>query len=183
MADKYLVPCTCGQTLRVGVHQAGSPLQCQCGAEVVVPPLRKLRELPREAGEAAPSPGAWSPRHAVVFGGALLTVLLLAWAGWNFANEPRMPEFDTIRERQLSERTETILENAPPVEFWKSWLMMESDLATHGFDEIPDPQQQAWKQYAMSQRWQRSIILTAAGVVALITLVGGLVWPSARSNT
>lgn len=49
----YLVPCSCGETLRVRASQAGGQLTCQCGAMVSVPTIRGLKQLKMVADEAA----------------------------------------------------------------------------------------------------------------------------------
>jgi hypothetical protein len=43
MADRYVVTCGCGQCLEVGPSEAGSSVKCDCGAEVAVPSLSRLR--------------------------------------------------------------------------------------------------------------------------------------------
>ncbi|MBI1324440.1 hypothetical protein GC170_14820 [bacterium] len=46
----FALNCTCGRSFDVQAGQAGSTLKCQCGAEVQVPSVSKLREM---AGKAA----------------------------------------------------------------------------------------------------------------------------------
>lgn len=46
----FALNCTCGRSFEVQAGQAGSTLRCQCGAEVQVPSVSKLREM---AGKAA----------------------------------------------------------------------------------------------------------------------------------
>lgn len=46
----YALNCTCGHSFEVQAGQAGSTLKCDCGAEVRVPSISKLREL---AGKSA----------------------------------------------------------------------------------------------------------------------------------
>lgn len=47
----YLVSCTCGEQLRVRLSQAGEQLNCKCGANVSVPTIRGLKQLPVVADE------------------------------------------------------------------------------------------------------------------------------------
>lgn len=47
----YLVPCNCGEQLRVRVSQAGEQLTCNCGATVSVPTIRGLKQLTVVADE------------------------------------------------------------------------------------------------------------------------------------
>lgn len=78
----YLVPCTCGEKLRVRGGQAGEKLTCKCGATVAVPTVRNLRQLETVDDEAAPRPPLpWTALQGPLFslgtvalfiGGALL---------------------------------------------------------------------------------------------------------------
>jgi hypothetical protein len=43
MAGRFIVTCACGQCLDVGAELAGTFVTCDCGAQVVVPSLSKLR--------------------------------------------------------------------------------------------------------------------------------------------
>ncbi|WP_425617169.1 hypothetical protein NA78x_000840 [Anatilimnocola sp. NA78] len=54
----YLVPCSCGEKLRVRGGQAGEKLTCKCGQSVPVPTIRQLRQLETVADESAPRPSS-----------------------------------------------------------------------------------------------------------------------------
>ena len=45
MSEQFLLPCSCGQKVRVGNAQAGAGVRCVCGKSLTVPTLRGLREL------------------------------------------------------------------------------------------------------------------------------------------
>jgi hypothetical protein len=79
MAELYLLPCTCGQTVRVGKAQAGQAVDCACGKRHSVPTLRGLRELALAPVEAATTPArnpAWSPWHGAAFSGGIVTAVI-----------------------------------------------------------------------------------------------------------
>ncbi|MCI0358974.1 MAG: hypothetical protein L0211_10890 [Planctomycetaceae bacterium] len=91
MSAQYLLPCACGQKVRVEPAQAGGQVACACGAKLYVPTLRGLRQL-----EAAPpdksvrSAGRqWGPVRGAMFSiGLLVTVislLVLAYTYLQFA--------------------------------------------------------------------------------------------------
>ena len=74
MAELYLLPCNCGQKVRVGKAQAGQAVLCGCGQQLNVPTLRGLRELevaPAEATVAKAARPAWSPARGAAFSGGL----------------------------------------------------------------------------------------------------------------
>jgi len=52
----FLVPCSCGEKLRVRGGQAGEKLTCKCGASVAIPTIRHLRQLETVDDETAPKP-------------------------------------------------------------------------------------------------------------------------------
>src|SRR3954466_947072 len=77
MTSHYLLPCTCGQKVRIANAQAGGKVACGCGKSLAVPTLRGLRELelaPPETRSAA-SPG-WSRVHGGFFASGLLIATL-----------------------------------------------------------------------------------------------------------
>jgi hypothetical protein len=81
MSAQYLLPCSCGQTLRIEAAQAGEQIECACGKSVSVPTLREIRKLepaPVEAGSRRAA-GGWNAWNGLVFsGGAFLCLAALA---------------------------------------------------------------------------------------------------------
>jgi hypothetical protein len=78
MTQHFLLPCSCGQKVRVGNAQAGGQVICACGKSVSVPTLRGLRQLePAPVEVIGKTALQWSPVHGAAFAGALL----LATAG------------------------------------------------------------------------------------------------------
>jgi hypothetical protein len=75
MTEAFLLPCACGQKVRVGKAQAGQAVACTCGKSLSVPTLRALRELevapPDERPTKARKAAAWSPWHGAAFSGGL----------------------------------------------------------------------------------------------------------------
>lgn len=66
----YLLPCSCGQRLKVSTAQAGQPIRCACGNELTVPTLRGLRELEVDEGPTKArdrSQRTWDNRHRAAF--------------------------------------------------------------------------------------------------------------------
>lgn len=77
---KYLLPCSCGQSVPVGVHQAGLTVACACGKQLDVPTRRAITQLQPMVEAAPPSAtaGGWGLRQRMMFLGALLLVPALA---------------------------------------------------------------------------------------------------------
>lgn len=89
-ATKYLLPCTCGQSVVIDVGQAGQQVTCTCGRTQEAPTMRGVRALPiAEEASAADakvreSRPAWSSLQGALFGaGFLLAFIALCLAGYN----------------------------------------------------------------------------------------------------
>jgi hypothetical protein len=88
---KYLLPCTCGESIVVEVSQAGQHITCKCGQSVEVPTMRGIRALApaveenaKEAAIRRPA-GTWSETQGFIFGfGALLAIAGIAAAIYYF---------------------------------------------------------------------------------------------------
>jgi hypothetical protein len=89
MSHQYLLPCSCGRSVRVANAQAGGEVQCVCGKSLSVPTLRGLRALAPAPAEASSKVTlGWSPVHGVIFATALLAVTvgvaLVAYHLWRY---------------------------------------------------------------------------------------------------
>ena len=83
MKAVYLLPCTCGQKVRVDAGQAGAKVPCTCGQQLTVPTFRALRELEQEVPVAsAPVRGGatndWDAIRGILFSVGLLVLLVSA---------------------------------------------------------------------------------------------------------
>jgi len=89
MATTYLLPCTCGEKLRIDASQAGIDVPCRCGKVVKAPTLRGLSQLERveEAVTATPAP-EWGTRHRLTLIGSLIAAFGLVIAGWYWYTTP-----------------------------------------------------------------------------------------------
>ncbi len=84
---KYLLPCpACGTKTPVATGQAGQMLQCSCGKQFEIPPIRKLRDL--EPAEDEPLAPLWTKRQGLLFLGSLITVCSAAFAAVLWLNLP-----------------------------------------------------------------------------------------------
>ena len=106
---KYLLPCSCGQSIVVEASQAGQMVACSCGRSQEAPTMRGIRALEpaaqANAREAKPGqPAAWSPVQGGLFVlGILIAMAGIAAAGWygyeiQRINVPVPTEADFIRD-------------------------------------------------------------------------------------
>lgn len=85
----YLLPCSCGQKVRVSPSQAGGQVACNCGKSLAIPTLRGIRQLEPAADRAAKPVAAWSPLQGLLFSGGLFVAtvgaILIAWYSFQYA--------------------------------------------------------------------------------------------------
>ena len=125
MATRYLVPCSCGEQLKVEATQAGLSVTCRCGAATELPTLAGLRQYPLAETEAEPSPkGTWGARQGLLALGLMLIAasflaMLLAYLGRPREVEIPAPDHEELR-RQASQFS--------PTEAWEVWKSMPREL-------------------------------------------------------
>lgn len=182
MADKYLVPCSCGRTVPAGPNQAGSALTCECGNEVEVPPLRKLRSYPQQASQETTTGGQWTARHAVT---SALVALAIALGGYGLylrVAEPDMPQFGEFYQQAIDQDAERMLAEGKPIDFWRHWMVTGPLLREQGFAPIETPQEQATANYLADYRTRTTWLLMAAGVAGGLAAVAWLALPARAAD-
>ena len=162
MGIRYLVPCTCGETLEVEPSQAGLSVTCACGASTEMPTLMGLRQYPRADGQAAPSKtSTWGPRQGLMALGVILMVSSGVLMLQSYRGGPVEPRFESMDyEAVRSQASRMTLEQAR-----HEWNELPREL-----DGEPHPY---WSQYARATRnfrlWMISV--GAVTVVGLILVV------------
>ncbi|WP_146445311.1 hypothetical protein [Botrimarina colliarenosi] len=167
MSVRYLLPCSCGQSIPVSASQAGGRVTCECGAEREAPRLRELRQLPTDQPEAKATAG-WGFRQGVLSAGLVIAGLLAGVAGWFAAIEPAAPEPFDAAARQAA--VEQGLDAMPPVGLWQLQKTYYEPLVRNGFEVAQSPQDQAILARIDQCRLYRNSLLAAAGVVAALAV-------------
>ncbi len=132
MSVKYLLPCSCGKRVPVDATQAGERIRCDCGAEMEVPTLMKLRTL--EIAPASPQPRrrlafVWGPKQALMLLGSIFFLVGVGWAFYCLASRPyfvddRLAPIDALA---LWEVLKTGVDS-PPVRI-EQWVSASRDWA------------------------------------------------------
>ena len=168
MSDQYLLPCACGQKVRVGRAQAGQEVACVCGKPVQVPTLRGLRELEVAPPEAnAKTAGAWGPiRGALFSGGILVAVLALLFAGWQFWTYSIVSTMTTDHTQTVIAMEEEQIDEMSPADMFDVWHQIEEE----GIGPKMIPIWVAAKQQATSLTRQAifAIVIGVAGAIAAV---------------
>ena len=126
MEEHYLITCRCDAVHRVTTRQAGQTIACPCGAQLDVPTLRGLRQLPRETTDHNDTV-SWSFARGILFAvGLIFAVGGGAGAGlfhWRFSQLdqhllPRDREHENVRQ---------IYQAATAAESWQAWRELSDD--------------------------------------------------------
>jgi hypothetical protein len=88
MSVQYLLPCSCGQKVRVEAAQAGGQASCGCGKALTVPTLRALRQLevaePDKETRSRGVGSSWSRLQGAMFSlGLIVACVSLLVAAYN----------------------------------------------------------------------------------------------------
>jgi len=135
----YLLPCSCGQKLRVTAAQAGAQVACVCGSNLSVPTLRGLRQLEIAPPEStAKSAGHWSAVHGALFASGLLIasigLLFLAFYGLRYVQLGGHPIMRDITD-QVVKAEQLRIDKLTPVEALAEW----SENVKEGLGEPEEP--------------------------------------------
>jgi hypothetical protein len=126
MTQRYRLPCpSCARSFEVATPQAGETLVCDCGAQILVPKLRELRQLePAETAEERPLPSEnWNPIRGSLF---VLGMLLMAagiYASFRIQQERKQLNLTRPAFRELTYDVQELT----PLEAWEWWDYFRKD--------------------------------------------------------
>ncbi|NLX55210.1 MAG: hypothetical protein GXY58_08860 [Planctomycetaceae bacterium] len=166
---KYLLPCSCGQSMAIEVSQAGQSVQCTCGKTLDVPTMRLIRQLP-PADEVPEKTRVrdrhWSLRQRLFFscGLALLMGGLLSAAFFQMGRaglETEERPWDNL------ERAYQDIDTMDIEQTWELWTNVRNE-SIGPYNPPPFIRHRLW-----SARWYRSItislIVSAIGLVLTLS--------------
>jgi hypothetical protein len=145
---KYWLTCSCDKKYKVGIHQAGNEISCDCGRSLAVPSLIKLKKLPPAFVEVdLPVVVSRSEQSRKVLWGSGCAVLLvgLSVIVFGFTKRPTLEaaltqqteysyqgewvyqDFAPLTEEEyvLSLLTAEDIEGIAPAPSWSLWLALE----------------------------------------------------------
>lgn len=169
---KYLLPCTCGESIVVEVSQAGQRIACKCGQSLEVPTMRAIRELAPAVEENAKAAAArrpaqtWSQTQATIFAlGALLAVVGLGAALYYFywvivieVRPPTQAELDAMYAE---------IDKVPVDELYETFKQAR----THSLDSL-DPPFYIRALRLEAEYYRNGIIAAVVGGIGLLMMVG-----------
>ena len=178
MATTYLLPCTCGKPVRVVPRQAGDRVRCECGAEVEVPPLSKMRQLEEADPETAARAFSWGFREGVVTACLLICVAFASFGGLVWSQEPPPPR--PFSAEAWGAQAEKDIEGLTPLGIWRVWNLRYRPLTTEPLEEMLDPNQAAREQWGGFLRITRLACFGLAGLAGAIGLGSAAVLGSGK---
>ena len=175
MMQRYRLPCpSCARCFEVATPQAGETLSCECGAQILVPKLRELRqlELVEDAEERQPTSENWNPTRGSLF---VLGMLLMAsgiYASFRIQQERKQLDITRPEFHELSYDVQDLT----PSTAWEWW----------DYFRLNDMRYRVTPQYlenrAKDQTLGRYLIGTCAITGLGLILVGvSFIWPLASS--
>lgn len=162
MATQYLLPCVCGQKLRVTATQAGEAVHCPCGASLTVPSLRDLSRLelaPRTAAKRTRRQPSWSRRQAWILLGAIITAAALGLLAFLELTRPRLPDMEALS----------------PIQVWAVW----QDVRRGPDRNLGPAERQYLERLGIRRVWQTALQAAAAGGLLMMAIAYALPGPRA----
>jgi hypothetical protein len=169
---EYLLPCACGQKLRVTTAQAGRQIACACGKTHSVPTLRGLAQLPPAPPLASgrSTPG-WSRAHGALFASGLVAVgigvVIIALCLFRYA-QIRGSHYAVDRTADILKASSEDVNALTPVQLLDTW---SKEVIEGGLGEPqPPPWVVAKDAIAVYKRW---IMFSGCLVVVGLALSAG----------
>ena len=179
---QYLLPCKCGQKVRVETAQAGGQVLCSCGQSLAVPTLRGLRaleEAPPDQTTLKRSAGRrWSPLQGGLFSaGLLVMVIALAVLAYNFWQYVQATPYTRDPSSQITEIEGRVIDEIPPADALDEFFRMREE-------GLGQPTVMPWVQWQNFVAERRTLMIGAgiAAAIGLAALIAALVMrPASRA--
>jgi hypothetical protein len=166
MSDKYLLPCECGQSVPIGISEAGKEVSCVCGRKLPVPTLRAIRQLQPAQTSISTTPPSWNPAKGFIFAvGALLLIgglIVAVHSYFVYSNVVKYKPSSADLDYSLE-----IIEQMTATDLWDAWHFVKQ----HGL-EAPRSSDFAMAQDMANAKLRQAYI---GSIVALVGLVCALV--------
>jgi hypothetical protein len=168
---QYLLPCSCGQKVRVETAQAGGQVACGCGQALAVPTLRGLRALEEAAPDKAAIERAagrqWSPLQGAMFSiGLLVAVVSLGVVGYTLWNYVQATPYTRDPSQEIIAYEGGQIDQLPAADS----LDVFYEMRDQGLGEVGTPPWIQWQQVVAEQR----TLMIGAGIAAAIGLLAAI---------
>jgi hypothetical protein len=120
MSNRRLLACNCGRTVPVEPRQAGGETTCACGAKLLIPPLRQLRDLPEELSAGSKTGATWGLSQGIISLLVVAALLLATTAGYYRLSEPPKPQPFDFSNWQTESKAG--IAKLTPEQLWQHWI-------------------------------------------------------------
>jgi hypothetical protein len=177
MTQQFLLPCACGQKLRVSNAQAGEQVSCVCGSRLNVPTLRGIRQLevvPAEANVRA-APG-WSRVQGAMFAAGLLAAAIglgmIAYSGFQYA-QIRHSHYGDLTQDRSADLVKAMSENVEKLTILQMREVWAEEIIKEGLGDAHRPIWIAAKERLaqLSRQAIAGVVTMIVGVVASLAAV------------
>ena len=114
---KYLLPCSCGESIPLDITQAGQTVTCRCGAAQQAPSLLNIKKLQIAEGDSPSSSARSSTFNAQLFFrslGCFVLIPSLVFLFWALSTAPSPP--DVLKKRiRLSYGGNVVWQDSTPI--------------------------------------------------------------------
>lgn len=174
MSAQYLLPCTCGQKIRVSLSQAGGQAACACGKSLAIPTLRGIRQLDIAPATATAGALGWSKLHGAFFsGGVLIAAIGAAIIAYHLLLYAQIGGLAVDRTDEVLRSSSEQIDTLTPLQSLEVW---SHEMLEEGLGEPQTPYWIAAKQkvdeyFAIIK--MASVALLLGSILALLTMFVG----------
>lgn len=175
MTTSYLLPCSCGQKVRVEVGQAGGSVPCSCGARLDVPAMRQIRDLeeaPNDDRQTDVRAESWSPRKGAILLGLVIAAVSAGAGVYQWATQP-VPVVNDLETSlaTIADQTATL----SPAATWNLWRFY---ILERGLVVRPDPHSVPIATMLAAERRQSyRVVLVIAGLGLCLSVLAFVLMP------
>lgn len=174
MSVQYLLPCSCGQKVRISLSQAGGQAACACGQSLAIPTLRGIRQLDVALDSASAGAPTWTKLHGVFFsGGVLIAALGAAIIAYHLLLYARIGGLAVDRTDDVLRSSSEQIDTLTPLQSLEVWSheMLEEGLGEPQTPYWVSAKQQVAEYFAIIK--MGSVALLIGSAIALLTMFVG----------
>lgn len=165
---KYLLPCSCGQTVVIEPRQAGQSLVCACGKTLSIPTVLQIRNLELAQEPSQPAAKRWGGRQQLILVGTVVVLAAMVLAGWYLWQRPIAPA-DIVDPAVIRKN----IQNVPLWDAWTTWQKYKEGIDTRRY---------ASYDWAVAQFWIWLSISAALAAVGGSLIAAGMLSKGATAK-
>jgi hypothetical protein len=189
MAACYYLDCSCGKRLRVEPRQAGSQLQCDCGATLEVPTLRGLQALPRAEDRSEQAVAIWTVRQGIASACVVVAMILFGVGIYHWWKEREIHQHvAALKDKtglmaDINASVDKLLNEGSPYRLWQYWELEFKPNTKDSFGDFRAEPIAYWESAIRAKRIERYVWWGAAAAVLACTFLWVKFAPKNREHS